>query len=264
MSVSGSDPLEGDDTSESSGEAHEVARRQPVPPSTTCNALTRSTGVLCNLPAGHGTNHPGQGRCKNHGGAVPIKSGRYSLIKRDRIRELIEKCENMEDPLNLTPEVAALRALFVDFIDRYDEMTEALLAWHAVQQIMRIALPESMVTFLGTAVEDWEQTRLKSDAGHLTEDDRKVVKAARDYIDILRRGPDEKRPKTVLDIGDAHKMLDSVGRMVERIEKIRSQNAISRPDLNRVMQQMFITIEMRVRDENVKQEIVNDWMRIQL
>ena len=36
----------------------------------TCGGKTRS-GAPCKLPAGHGTSHPGWGRCDHHGGATP-------------------------------------------------------------------------------------------------------------------------------------------------------------------------------------------------
>src|SRR6266568_5126354 len=35
-----------------------------------CGGRTRS-GTPCKLPAGHGTSHPGTGRCDHHGGATP-------------------------------------------------------------------------------------------------------------------------------------------------------------------------------------------------
>jgi hypothetical protein len=94
-----------------------------------CEAKTRS-GTPCKKVAGWGTDHLGQGRCRLHGGATPIKSGRYSKIKRDPIRKLIEGYETDPDPLNILPEIAAARALFQDFVERYDEWRAALLSWH--------------------------------------------------------------------------------------------------------------------------------------
>ena len=46
-----------------------------VAPSATCNAwLKRRTGY-CDLPAGKGTDHPGEGRCRLHGGLGPEADG---------------------------------------------------------------------------------------------------------------------------------------------------------------------------------------------
>ena len=95
----------------------------------TCGAKTRA-GTPCQRPAGWGTDHAGEGRCKLHGGATPIRSGRYSTVRRARLGKLIADYETDPDPLNVLPELAAARALFVDFIERYDAWREALLAWH--------------------------------------------------------------------------------------------------------------------------------------
>lgn len=43
----------------------------PVKPDTHCNAALRAAGKLCGQRAGWGTDHPGIGRCKKHGGASP-------------------------------------------------------------------------------------------------------------------------------------------------------------------------------------------------
>src|SRR5690554_1667741 len=94
-----------------------------------CGAKTRS-GAPCKKQAGWGTDHLGQGKCRLHGGATPVKHGRYSTITRPRIRELLDQFENDAEPLNLLPEVKLLRALLTDFVERYDEITEATLAWH--------------------------------------------------------------------------------------------------------------------------------------
>lgn len=95
-----------------------------------CGAHGRQRGAPCKRPAGWGTDHVGQGRCKLHGGCSPIRSGRYSTIERDNIAKLIAQFEADPNPLDMRPELAAMRALFVDYIQRYDEFADALLAWH--------------------------------------------------------------------------------------------------------------------------------------
>ncbi|MHB0976888.1 MAG: hypothetical protein ACYC1U_06810 [Candidatus Aquicultorales bacterium] len=92
--------------------------------------LNKSRPGHCTQRAGWGTDHPREGRCKLHGGSSQITTGRYSVIKRPRIKELMEKLAEDPEPTNLEPEIQLLRALIVDFVERYDEMTEALLAWH--------------------------------------------------------------------------------------------------------------------------------------
>lgn len=87
-------------------------------------------GDPCTNRAGKGTDHLGQGKCKSHGGATPLKHGRYSTITRPRIAELLNQFEDDPDPLNILPEVKLLRALIIDYIERYDAFTDALLSWY--------------------------------------------------------------------------------------------------------------------------------------
>src|SRR5262249_45569095 len=98
-----------------------------------CGAKTKRRDGSCTKSAGWRTDHPGVGKCYLHGGATPIKSGRYSKTKRESLRERIEAVRADPDPLNLEPEVALLRALVEDLIERWDEVFGpggALIAWH--------------------------------------------------------------------------------------------------------------------------------------
>ena len=97
-----------------------------------CGAKTRSGGT-CQHPAGFGTDHLGQGRCKFHGGCNPIRHGRYSKIQRPRIQQLLSELENDPDPLDLVPEANLIRAVVVDFGERFDELVEALTAWNEAE-----------------------------------------------------------------------------------------------------------------------------------
>lgn len=99
---------------------------------TVCGATTRSE-TKCQRPAGWGTDHVGQGRCKLHAGCSPIKSGRYSKIERPGWKERVDRFEADPDPLNLLPEVALLRAVVEDLIERWESIygaNGAVLAWH--------------------------------------------------------------------------------------------------------------------------------------
>lgn len=146
-----------------------------------CGAKTRS-GAPCGNIAGLRTPHPGQGKCYLHGGSTPIRHGLTSKIKHDRIAELQDEYLRAPDPLNIFGELALLRALAHDFIERHREITEALLAWHA--------------------------------------------------------SAENPRPKHLLDIADASRLVEAVTRVVERIEKVRAANAVSRLELNRIVEEM--------------------------
>jgi hypothetical protein len=61
-----------------------------------------------------------------------ITYGRYSMIARPAIQGRLDALNAADpDPLDLLPELHLLRALVIDFIERYDTSREALLAWHA-------------------------------------------------------------------------------------------------------------------------------------
>ena len=178
-----------------------------------CDATNRH-GQRCGRPAGWGPDHVGQGKCRNHGGASPIKHGRYSRITRDTIRQLYEQYEHDPDPLNLLPDLAMCRAILHDFIERYERWRAAFLDWHAS---------------FGSG-----------DEGR----------------------PASAKPRQVLDIADARNTLLAIAKIVETIERIRGN--ISRAELLRVMGEMGRVIEVRVEDERVRKQIVEDWLAIQL
>lgn len=83
-----------------------------------CGAQTRHNHErnqgFYQLPAGHQTDHPRQGRCKFHGGVVPRKHSRYSTIRSKLLQTLIEANATDPDPLDLIPDLAVARALLED------------------------------------------------------------------------------------------------------------------------------------------------------
>ena len=59
-----------------------------------CGATGRQSGQPCKRPAGWGTDHPGAGRCKLHGGVgqVNLPGSRYSDLRaRPRLKELVNQ-----------------------------------------------------------------------------------------------------------------------------------------------------------------------------
>jgi hypothetical protein len=65
------------------------------------------------------------------GGPSLPKYDRYQTIASPRYRELYERFLNDPQPLNLLPELAQATSMLMDFIERQQEVTDALLAWHA-------------------------------------------------------------------------------------------------------------------------------------
>lgn len=185
-----------------------------IAPDTTCNGIVRSGLAYCRQPAGANTDHRGQGRCKLHGGANPVKHGRYSTVKSTALRDLIRHFDADPDLLNIEREVSVLRAIWVDWVNRYAEWRDALLAWH-----------ESF-----------------------TDPDRET----------------EPKPRQVLDLADGYRIVAEVTKAVERIERIRAANAISRPEFGRVMAEMGRVVEAHVRDPQVLEKIRDGWLAIRV
>lgn len=224
-----------------------------------CGAKTRAGG-RCKNVAGMRTDHVGQGKCWLHGGATPIRHGRYSKISRPRIRDLIAQHEADPDPLNILPEIAALRALFQDFIERYDDMTEALLAWHASYELQQRPLPEDRIQAFERVITEWEIALREGQepTDRQTED----LELARKFVQLLRGGGGATKPRTILDLSDAYRVLGEIGRMVERVEKARAANAISRAEMNRVVHEMARVVDLVIGDDEAKAKIREGWLAI--
>lgn len=189
--------------------ANPHAKSKPKKPDAgilTCGARLKSNpNGNCSKVAGWRTDHPGQGRCYLHGGATPIKHGRYSSVQRADFRERIAKFEADPDPLNLAPEAALLRAFVEDFVDRWGAIygpDGALLAWH----------------------------------------------------DSFKSGNEESKPKQLPDFSALTALVDRVGKMVERIHKMRNEGAITLVTLNRVVEQMGADLVAAINEIGIPQD----------
>lgn len=174
-----------------------------------CGARTRSGGRhrTCHQPAGSRTDHAGQGRCWLHGGRSPVYSGRYSQIMHTTLRDLIQRHAEDPDPLNIFPELAHLRALAEDYVNRYGSITNAIIHWN--------------------------ETRAEGE-----------------------------RPARILDLASAASLLEAITRVVERIENVRAANAISRPELNRLVGAMGAVVEREVKDADLIARIRDGWLAL--
>jgi hypothetical protein len=82
----------------------------------TCDARTRS-GQPCKLPPVTGAQ-----RCRMHGGTNPgrpIETGRYSVTHRASLAAKHQRFLEDPRPHDLTDELALMRALLQDYLDRY-------------------------------------------------------------------------------------------------------------------------------------------------
>lgn len=236
-----------------------------------CGAHTRQDGSheFCRQGAGARTDHKGRGRCWLHGGRKPITHGRRSSVHLEspRLRELVEHFEDDPDPLNIFGELATCRALYVDFLNRYEENRDALLAWHESYEVSKgRPLPEEKIMAFEAVVDEWENA-IAEMGDKATERQQNDIKVARTFIDLLRgrnqTGPTP-RPRVVLDIADAYRIVGECTKIVERIEKIRAANAISRADFRRLTEAMAAEVMKHVEDPETLRKIRNGWLSIVL
>lgn len=211
----------------------------------TCGAKAKTHDGYCGNPAGAGTDHPGQGRCKFHGGNAPVKHGRYSKISRPRIKDLMDAFENDPEPMNLMPEVTLLRSLLTDFIERHDEQQEALFAWR-----------ESYGKAFQRAYREWYAEMVQL-AEEMTPPEQ--MPAPPEPLDF------QGRPTNVLDITAVSRLIDQVGSMVDRIEKHRTSSTITLATLDRVMEQVGVelvhALQEEVKDEATRTRILDTFER---
>lgn len=241
---------------------HATPRALPVtePKEGTCGARTKGRVGFCSKPAGWRTDHEGQGKCYLHGGATPIKHGRYSTIKRPEIRALIEQYEADDNPLNIFPELAAARAFLHDFIERYDEWREAIIGWHVSWGAAKKPLPEDKLAAFTAVVDEWENdlyTNTPED--EVTERQKTDLEQARSFLSLLTGDLNESRPRQVLDISDAVRHADTITKIVERIEKIRS-SGFTYEQIKRFLFEVDRVLAARITDipllEQMRDEIL--------
>ncbi len=158
-----------------------------------CGAKTKGTGDPCKNPAGWGTDHVGEGRCKLHGGCNTgpkdntgnknaRKHGAYEQIARDQLDEdELEIFDNVDTDKDLDEELRILRFKLIRLLDPpqreiYDEEKGKKIA---------LDIPETEKV-KGTALVAKEIRKIIKQVGG-TEREAEVQK----YIDALKEKSDE-------------------------------------------------------------------------
>jgi hypothetical protein len=176
-----------------------------------CGAKVPKTGKPCRQRAGARTDHVGEGCCWLHGGLTPIRRGRYSgITTRPRLQELIDRFEADPDPMNLLPEVALVRAVALDFVERYDEMHEGLMRWN--------------MSFDKAFRSDWGKW-VREMRAHVADGGDPDDEAAPQMPDPLSYVPT--RPVQIIEISSAAGIASQVGALVDRINKMREDKTFS-------------------------------------
>jgi hypothetical protein len=194
-----------------------------------CGALSRSTKQPCRNMAGKGTDHVGQGRCKYHGGATPIKHGAYSKVARHKLRQLMDEITRRGDVLELHSEAVLLKALLADNLQRYQSRDQALQAWHRATSPAFRALIES---------NDFAEIK--------------------DAVLVIRKS-EEIRPAEQPDLEAISMLIDRLGRTVERIHKTGA--VCTRDQLIRILDRMGGVVASWV-DSETAQKINEAWKNL--
>lgn len=112
-----------------------------------CGAKTKQAEAkypTCHRPAGWGTDHPGVGRCKLHGGSNPIKHGAYSKIPRPALKAEIEKAAKDANPLDMLPTLAKAKGILAHAVSEYETNDKSPIA---LADLTRAADTISKITF---------------------------------------------------------------------------------------------------------------------
>lgn len=217
-----------------------------------CGARAKSTGKPCQNPAGFKTDHPGEGRCHLHGGKSQVKTGRYSRIKRKRIAELLEDFRTDPDPLDITEELHLLRALVLDYVERYDEVTDLLQAWHnsfgpvfqSALQVWRLEYANWREKMTDIYEDGWQEVELS---------DLPDPPALPDPLEH------QNKPRQVIDILQVGNFVDKITRIVERSEKSKQEGAVSLQALDQYLSNLGEEVVAAAREV-----IDDDALRAQL
>lgn len=189
--------------------ALELPKREP---GLSCNARTKSGTGYCEHPAGWGTDHLGEGRCKLHGGASlagrdhPMyKHGRRSATLPTRL--LADFHQAMNDPalLSLREDIATIDARIIDLQKRLDT-GEAGNLW----RLARTAMSRFKSARESSTMEAETKRHIMAEA--LDELDRLIVKGTSDYRawDEIAKAMNDRRRM----IDSEHKRAVAMGQMM--------------------------------------------------
>lgn len=198
-----------------------------------CGAKSKTSGETCQNGAGKGTDHPGYGRCKFHGGAkeqVPPES-RYAAVKAGpRLKELIQSFSEDEDMLKLEGELVLLRALAANFVERYDEFAKALLGWHAAFQVDYLE-----------SVKAWSKQMNEWHADG--EDGDPPLPPHPEFY--------EKKPRQILDITDAGKLVDRIAHVSELIYKRQKTGMLTLATMDQLLERLGLELVETLREVRI-------------
>jgi len=145
---------------------------------TQCEA-TNTMGDRCKQPAGFGTDHIGVGMCKYHGGATPLKHGRYSKYTKGTLTTKFDEFMNDPQLCDLHDEIAGMRAMIASYIEKKETVDDKDVA-------IMVALIDGVRKLI--------ETKNKVEVGEkLTIDVRGVNFIVQQIIEIINRNVQDAR-----------------------------------------------------------------------
>jgi hypothetical protein len=196
-----------------------------------CGADTKS-GRPCRNPVGKGTTHLGQGRCKYHGGATPIKNGLFSNVRRTRLGKRIGELAEFRDLQQRADKVAALLAILEEKVDEYQKRADELHAWHRAET---------------PAYQKMLNAKNSSE----------LIQAVRELKLAEQSRPSQPPDPTVI-----VSIAETVSRMEERYH--RMDRICSAAELEVILQRLGAVVNDYVADEKIKAKIREGWENLML
>jgi hypothetical protein len=97
-----------------------------------CNFPLDGGARFCSAPAGARTAHVGTGYCQPHDSRDYDPIHRYRGLKQKSLSAKMQRLDAVErNVFDLVPEIQLLRGLMLDYVERFYEFQDALIAWHA-------------------------------------------------------------------------------------------------------------------------------------
>lgn len=235
-----------------------------IEPNYYCRAWNAKRVKYCRTRAGAGTAHPGVGRCSRHGGErkdgdARVKHGGRSELRNDRIRELIEQHAADPELLDVSRTLATAKALMDDYIERYYEITPALLAWYAASEPLSDEHRHAVVHCLNAL-----EVELSGAYGDLsTRQTLEQLAVAREAVAHLS-SPRAEKPHHVPDISEAVRHADIISKIIHRVNQHQSQSAVSYARLATFMFELARELDALIPDRELLQTINERIQRVRI
>lgn len=156
----------------------------------------------------------------------------------DRLQALIEKHLENPDPTNLLTTLAKAEALFEDWLDRFETYAAQLDAWHrSYAERGRAAASENKILALESLLDEYDA--LLNERGEATDKQETDLRACRELLHALKTpDTDEGKPRRLMDIADGHKILLTIAKITDSINKKDARLFISRKTFVEVMKRI--------------------------